>query len=262
MSEYFKENLLLEDRPLMVLPKLACAFGLENAIVIQQLYWLLKNPANGKIIEGERWIFNTYETWQEQYFPFWSERTLRRIFTELENLKVIQTCQPEGVMSRRKYYRLGNGSLQLMRTGKLLPIKEGKCRSGQKARIDRHSGTLPITETTIRDFSVLSKETSNKLDAGRVPEKDETFPAMWKPDSRTKEQKLARIKQGEEYPAETEFDQFLEDESLDAIVTYRPDLYSELSNAKWHQWKEKLGKWVKIKDWRKFVAALNEKIQP
>lgn len=262
-TEYFNENLLLEDRPLMVLPKLAEAIGLENAIVVQQLFWLMKNPANGKTIDEERWIFNTYQTWQEQYFPFWSERTLRRIFTELEGLKIIQTCQPEGVMSRRKYYRIGNGIVNLLRKGKL--SKPVKSRSGQKARIDSHSRPVPITETTIRENSLKeTKATSFQgndasgsfEDNSKPPE----YPATWKPIKGTKQEKLRRIKPPEDYPSEAEYNDFVEREDLGSLLNYRGGLYHELCCDKWHKWSEEKQKWLRIKDWKKYVRALDEHI--
>lgn len=83
------------------------------------------------------------------------------------------------------------------------------------------------------------------------------FSAIWKPDHRSKEQKLATITPPEDYPSEAEFDALLENEELDEISTYRPGLYRELCRHKWHQWNAKLGKWIKIRDWRAYVSRLN-----
>jgi len=73
-------KLLLDEYPLIILPKLAVLVGLNEAIVLQQLnYWLQKSA---HIFDGRRWIYNTYEQWQEQ-FPFWSISTIRRALTVL-----------------------------------------------------------------------------------------------------------------------------------------------------------------------------------
>lgn len=85
-----------------------------------------------------------------------------------------------------------------------------------------------------------------------------SFSAQWKPDERTKEQKLRAIKPSNNYPSERTFDAFIESEELDGIVEYRPDLYSTLCDHKWHQWKDDLGKWVRIRDWKAYVRALDE----
>ena len=100
--------LIVGDRPLIVLPELVKEIGLEEAIILQQLHYLLREEKNGKIINGKKWVFNTYEGWQE-WFSWMHVRTIRRHFTRLEQLGFLESCQPEGVLSRRKYYRLTVG---------------------------------------------------------------------------------------------------------------------------------------------------------
>ncbi len=73
-------KLLIDDQPLIVLPKLACAIGLNEAIVIQQIHYWLKR--SNKIHDGRAWTFNTIEKWNEQ-FPFWSRNTLKRTVSNL-----------------------------------------------------------------------------------------------------------------------------------------------------------------------------------
>lgn len=79
-------SLLINEEPLQLLPSLAKAVGLNEAIVIQQLhYWLQKSDHEH---DGRRWIYNTVEGWQKQ-FPFWSEKTIRRIFDSLVDMKIV-----------------------------------------------------------------------------------------------------------------------------------------------------------------------------
>lgn len=103
-----------------------------------------------------------------------------------------------------------------------------------------------------RKKSKGSKETS--------PVGDEVHEAVWKPKQGTKLEKLKRIKPPEDFPDEWEFDNFLEDHDLEHLTTHRSNLYSRLCDNKWHQWKEDLGKWVRIYDWKRFVSALNTHI--
>lgn len=101
------KNLLLDEKPLFVLPQFAVKVGLDEAIVLQQLHYLLREEAsNGRIINDKKWIFNTYENWQKNYFPFWGIDKLKKIFISLEKSKLVFSCQPEGGISRRKYYRI------------------------------------------------------------------------------------------------------------------------------------------------------------
>lgn len=67
------------------MPTLATLIGLNESIVLQQVhYWLkIKEKGQQDYIDGHYWVYNTYEQWQEQ-FPFFSLRTLRRVFTSLE----------------------------------------------------------------------------------------------------------------------------------------------------------------------------------
>lgn len=105
-------SLLIEEPPLQVLPTLAIKFGLENALILQQLHWLLRVESNGKEINGERWIYNTYEDWQRQYFPFWGVEKIKKHFIALEKCGAIVSCQPEGGVSRRKYYRIDRDNIE------------------------------------------------------------------------------------------------------------------------------------------------------
>ncbi len=69
-------KLLLKDQPLVILPQLALAIGLNESIVVQQLHYWLEKSEN--VHDGYKWVYNTYADWQQQ-FPFWSESTIRRI---------------------------------------------------------------------------------------------------------------------------------------------------------------------------------------
>lgn len=73
-------SLLIDEYPLMVLPQLAKAIGLNEAMVLQQVhYWLGKST---HYHENRRWVYNTYDGWQEQ-FPFWSVSTIQRTIKRL-----------------------------------------------------------------------------------------------------------------------------------------------------------------------------------
>ena len=74
MNQY---NILVLD------PHIANEIGINEAIILQQLnYWHSK-------YNFEKWIYNSYEAWQKQFY-FWSIRTVRRIFINLEKMGFIQ----------------------------------------------------------------------------------------------------------------------------------------------------------------------------
>jgi len=110
-------KLLINEPPLQVLPSLAVKIGLNEALVLQQIHYLLLDPNHGKKLAEHRWIFNTVEQWIVNYFPFWSVRTMKTIFTNLAKRNLIITCQPEGSVSRRKYYRINTEEMARLSDG-------------------------------------------------------------------------------------------------------------------------------------------------
>lgn len=93
----------------------------------------------------------------------------------------------------------------------------------------------------------------------KTPKETPNFKATWKPSERSKDEMLAAI-EPPDYPTQDEFDSYI-DQSTDHIASYRPDLYLTLCRDKWHQWKPKLNRWVKIRDWKAYVDALENRIE-
>lgn len=236
-------KLLIQEPPLQVLPSLAVAIGLNEAIVIQQLWYLLRDPAHGRRIAEKQWIFNTYEQWRVTYFPFWSVETIKRTFTSLKTKRLIECCQPEGRISRRKYYRIS---------------EQGITECADQVKMTSSSGSnrpLPSTKTTVHRSLKESKETT----PAEIAHSFEEFEPVWKPIRGTKKEQLARIQPTEDYPSEPEFDDFISELVLDEIAMgKRGDLYRDLCLCKWHHWNGR--RWNPIRDWRKYISALNDKI--
>lgn len=253
-------SLLLDDRPLQVLPKLAIRIGLNEAIVLQQLHWLLQGPANGRKIAEHKWIFNTVDEWRAQYFQFWSNRTIKTIFSNLARMNLIETCQPEGRLSRRKYYRVNLEIVhQISEGAKNVPSKGKQSSVG-----NGQNSSLPITETSantsLQRKSEEAKETAKGFADG-VSFSEEEHSAVWKPDERTKSAKLKAIRAPRDFPSEREFHAFIEESELDKLLMSRDtdEIYRNLCCNKWRQWRG--NQWVRIYDWRAYVTALNQKME-
>lgn len=73
---------LVDEHPMLVLPSLAMAVGLNEAVLLQQLHFLLRSHAS-HTRDQRQWVYNTYEQWQT-VFPFWKPRMLRILLTDLE----------------------------------------------------------------------------------------------------------------------------------------------------------------------------------
>lgn len=107
MSTGTNRPFLLKNQPALYFQRaIAKEFGLGEAVILQQLHYLLTQTNSGREIGGRKWIFMTYEEWVARHFSFWSLMTVRRYFVELEAAGVIESCQPEGIVSRRKAYRI------------------------------------------------------------------------------------------------------------------------------------------------------------
>lgn len=103
---------LIDEYPLIILPTLAKKIGLNEAIVIQRLHYWLNNDKVGKIIDGEKWVHNTYEEWQDN-FPFWSIRTIQRIFLGLEKAGLVLSNKfDKSSYDQTKYYRIDYEALE------------------------------------------------------------------------------------------------------------------------------------------------------
>jgi hypothetical protein len=155
LSAMKSNRMLLDEYPLVLFPSLAKAVGVNGAVIIQQLHYHFANPENGRVHNGQRWIFKTYEDWQTSDFPFWDARTVRRNFRKLEVKKLIVSCQPEGRMSRRKFYRIDYSELE-----KLMSVSHARTRTragrGQVGRFDEDKLAASFsTETTTENTAPL-----------------------------------------------------------------------------------------------------------
>ncbi|MDP4144909.1 MAG: DnaD domain protein [Bacillota bacterium] len=97
-------NILFYEKPLILNVELAKLIGLNESIVLQQMqYWLEKSS---HIIDGVKWIYNTYAQWKEQ-FPFFSESTIRRIIKRLEDKDIIRSSNfNKSKMDNTKWYTI------------------------------------------------------------------------------------------------------------------------------------------------------------
>ena len=138
MNRYMSK-LLIPESPIQLIPSLAKAIGLNEAIFIQQLhYWSLKSK--------DGWVYNTYEQWQEQ-FPFWSTRTIQRIVRNLEETGLLISRQ-DNDFDRKKYYQIDYDKLDEVELA-ITP----KC-----PHPSRQIDTFSLTETTTIDSDLQSVE--------------------------------------------------------------------------------------------------------
>ncbi len=138
-------RLLISEYPLVVLPSLAKAIGLNESIILQQIHYWLQTSQH--IHNNKKWVYNSYAKWQEQ-FPFWSLATIKRTILSLEkNGYIISRNFNQMKIDRTKWYTIDYNRLASIGSN---------CTNGQVKL------TPPIPETTtdntknIKDLQKLS----------------------------------------------------------------------------------------------------------
>lgn len=153
-------KLLINEQPLQVLPSLAKKIGLNEAIVLQQIHWLLQFSKHQ--FGGRAWLYNTYEQWQENHFPFWSVDTVKRTILSLEKqgLLLSTTSFNRMKVDKTKWYSIDYVVLEGLDypttdfarpSGQIAPSKSANCPdvTGQIAPTNNQE---IIQENTTRDL--------------------------------------------------------------------------------------------------------------
>ena len=141
-------KLLLDSQPLVILPELAVAIGLNEAVVLQQVhYWCELNEKAGRNFhDGHYWVFNSYPEWQKQ-FPWWCEKTVKTTFSKLEKRNLLITANYNNkAMDRTKWYRVNHEALDSIAddsSGKNYPMnREDIARPLPENNKDKYNGAF------------------------------------------------------------------------------------------------------------------------
>ncbi|BAQ11131.1 hypothetical protein OXB_2660 [Bacillus sp. OxB-1] len=146
-------NLLINESPLFVQPSLAKEMGLNEALVLQQLYF--RSLIASKQKDGFSWVYKTYEEWQEE-FPFWSVDTIKRTIRRLEKKGYVISTSAFNKMKtdKTKWYRIDypNCSLPSVQP---VPSNKAKRPAGEEQLAPCEEGnlSLPITKELKRDLN-------------------------------------------------------------------------------------------------------------
>ncbi len=106
---------MIDETPIVFQPTLAKLIGLPEAIVLQTLKYWCGQKRCGKVVDDERWIFNTLEQWREFSFPFWSTRTIGEVFRTLESMGLVKSKQFDLQAGKAmKYYTISQSALTIL----------------------------------------------------------------------------------------------------------------------------------------------------
>lgn len=170
MSE---SKLLTSDRPLIVLPALAKEIKTNAAVVLQQIHYWSQNPNCGKVIDGEKWIYNTFEAWQEQLSHL-SVSTIKRAIALLRKLKLIVVEQHNrNQWDHTNYYRIDYQALETLQLsiGSTCDHRSGQTELIDSANLNQSSTTPKTTSktTTEHGLPVVAEEKKAEILREAVP---------------------------------------------------------------------------------------------
>ena len=133
-------QLLIDEYPLIVLPSLVKAVGLEKAIVLQQVHYWMKKSTHER--DGHLWIYNSYRAWAEQ-LSWMSEEAIRKHIKALEKRGLLVSANYNKLaMDKTKWYRIDYEALAnlIQSSGAaVLPIRT------PSPPLDADSQSAPIT---------------------------------------------------------------------------------------------------------------------
>ena len=156
-----KASWLFSKHPLLVDQDLATVIGLNEAIVLQQLnYWLHSKSA--KKINDKWWVYNTYENWKKQNFPFWSVATIRRTFSSLEKKEVVVSANfNRAGFDKTKWYSIDETKLNQLMSSACDQNEQTICSN-------RADGTDQNDHTYTRDYTETTSDTNKNSDKSQV----------------------------------------------------------------------------------------------
>lgn len=131
--------LLLDEPPIVVSPTLAKLIGINHAIVLQQLHFLLNITQKAKnrynFVDGKWYVYNTIVQWQSEYFVWLSKRTVQQVFIDLETDGFISSIQSVKHKSdRTKWYTIDYEAW-----------REYCTTMTQKLRVDNHDAKVALS---------------------------------------------------------------------------------------------------------------------
>lgn len=163
-------SLLFTRKPIVVNSDLADRIGLNEAIVLQQVnYWITGSTA-GEEYDGRKWVYNTFEKWQEENFPFWSVDTVKRTFTKLRKLGLVEVKQlRKSQHDHTNFYTINYENALLSDQGNLHQSKGAKCNDPSGQNAPAHQGNLP--QSGGADCPNLHTETTSEITAETTAER-------------------------------------------------------------------------------------------
>lgn len=154
-------NLLINEPPLQVLPSLATAIGLNEAIIVQQIHYWIGISKNYR--EGHKWVYKTFDKWREE-FPFWSTSTIKRTISNLEKSEVLISTEKFNKMGfdRTKWYRINYEKLRINPSCQNDTMNGSICDNVSVQNDTTHG--VKMTQPITREYTENTSENTSERD--------------------------------------------------------------------------------------------------
>ena len=178
-------KLLLDEPPLIILPSLAEVIGLEPAVVLQQLHFLIRSKLERHkdqpkdierdVHDGRVWIWNSYQQWKEKYFRFISVRSLQRIFLDLERRGLIVSGKyNQSSLDKTKWYSVVYDHPLIQPLGALesksvMLVKSSPKKSDRHEAVVDHANVAPSTSQVGASDSAKLAQSYTKTSVTKIP---------------------------------------------------------------------------------------------
>lgn len=194
-----KATWLYSKHPVIVDTDVAVAIGLKEAVVAQQLnYWLHSKAA--KTVNGRRWVYNTYENWQKDSFPFFTIASIRRLFEKLEKMGVVITGNyNKAGFDKTKWYSIDEKRLNDIIDRRSAQNEQTSCsKRADGAAQNEQTYTRDYTEnTTDKDIDSSAKAEPKSIDKDVIDYLNGKIGARYKASSAINKRLIdARVKEG------------------------------------------------------------------
>lgn len=162
-------RLLIDEHPLLVLPRLAQILGVSEAIVIQQIHYWVTSKMNKNYFYGRYWVYNTYEQWNEQ-FPFWCQRSVRTAIRSLEKQGALISFVTKD-FKKKKYYAIDYAALRKLEESFNKGVSDTS-PSSPLSSLDDESGTSLLEEIESDENSQNLSELGDLSMWQNLPDRD------------------------------------------------------------------------------------------
>jgi hypothetical protein len=113
----FNNTMLIDEEPLVIIPAWAEAIGLNEAIVLQQIHYLMTTykrvGQRENYRDGRWWVKKSIQDWQGDHFTFWSAKTVRNALDRLEKKGLVEGAFfDQDKIDRTKWYTINYDKLR------------------------------------------------------------------------------------------------------------------------------------------------------